>query len=182
LQEAHSVGLIHRDIKPANIFAAQRGGLHDVAKLLDFGLVKERTETADGAMAAGRYGTFSGTPQYMSPEQASAYEEVDARANVLELLAAHGHGEVLPPSRLNPAVPADVDQIILKCLAKAPSDRYQDAASLMTALGFCSAANTWGPEQAANWWQALEGKRQPEGKAATNIEGAATLDFSTTGL
>jgi eukaryotic-like serine/threonine-protein kinase len=203
LQEAHSVGLIHRDIKPANIFAAQRGGIHDVAKLLDFGLVKERTETADGGMTAGSYGTFSGTPQYMSPEQASAYEEVDARAdiyslgavayylltgkppftgkNVLELLAAHGHGEVVPPSRLNPAVPVDVDQIILKCLAKAPSDRYQDATSLMTALGVCSAANTWGPEQAANWWQALEGKRQAEGKAETNVEGAATLDFSTTG-
>ena len=46
-QEAHDAGLIHRDIKPANIFAAQRGGIFDVAKLLDFGLVKERTARRD---------------------------------------------------------------------------------------------------------------------------------------
>ena len=44
LQESHEVGLIHRDIKPANIFAAKRGGVQDVAKLLDFGLVKERAD------------------------------------------------------------------------------------------------------------------------------------------
>jgi eukaryotic-like serine/threonine-protein kinase len=201
LQEAHSVGLIHRDIKPANIFATHRGGIHDVAKLLDFGLVKERTEKADGTMTAASYGTFSGTPLYMSPEQASAYEEVDARAdiyslaavayylltgqppftgkNVLELLAAHSREEVVPPSRLNPAVPADVDQIIQKCLAKKPSDRYQDTASLMTALGACSVANTWGPEQATNWWQAVEAKPAAEEKAETRTAGDATMDYAT---
>ena len=113
LQEAHSVGLIHRDIKPANIFASQRGGVYDVAKLLDFGLVKEGQEKPD---AGAKYGSFSGTPLYMSPEQASAYEDVDGRAdiyslgavayylltgqtpftskNVLELLAAHRNSEV----------------------------------------------------------------------------------------
>lgn len=75
LQEAHSAGLIHRDIKPANIFAAQRGGVYDVAKLLDFGLVKQGGDEPDGKMA--RRGLVSGTPLYMAPEQASAYEEVD---------------------------------------------------------------------------------------------------------
>jgi serine/threonine-protein kinase len=201
LQEAHSVGLIHRDIKPANIFAAQRGGIYDVAKLLDFGLVKERNETADGITIAAGGGSFSGTPQYMSPEQASAYDEVDARAdiyslgavayylltgeppftskNVLELLAAHGHEEVVPPSRLNPAVPADLDQIVLKCLAKKPPDRYQDAASVMTALGACSVASTWGPEQAASWWQAIGGGPQAAGAAETKSADNATQDYST---
>ncbi len=82
LQEAHHVGLIHRDIKPANIFVAQRGGVFDVAKLLDFGLVKERTTGPDDD-GKSKYGSFSGTPLYMSPEQASAYEDVDGRAGHL---------------------------------------------------------------------------------------------------
>jgi eukaryotic-like serine/threonine-protein kinase len=201
LQEAHSIGLIHRDIKPANIFAAQRGGIHDVAKLLDFGLVKERTETANDTSTAASYGSFSGTPLYMSPEQASSYDEVDARAdiyslggvayylltgkpafagkNVLELLAAHAREAVVPPSQLNPAVPADLDQIILKCLAKKPSDRYQDVASLMTAFTACSVANTWGPEQAADWWRAIEAQPSAEAQTETRPVADATKDYST---
>ncbi len=92
LQEAHLAGLIHRDIKPANIFAAQRGGVYDVAKLLDFGLVKQRANESDGETASRE--SVSGTPLYMSPEQASAYEEVDAQGRHLlarrrRLLPAH---------------------------------------------------------------------------------------------
>jgi serine/threonine-protein kinase len=201
LREAHSIGLIHRDIKPANIFAAQRGGIHDVAKLLDFGLVKERTEKADDTSTATSYGSFSGTPLYMSPEQASAFDEVDARAdiyslggvgyflltgkppftgkNVLQLLAAHAREGVVPPSHLSPAVPADLDQIILKCLAKKPSDRYQDAVSLMTAFTACSVATTWGPEQAADWWRALENQPSAEAQTESRPVADATRDYST---
>lgn len=175
LQEAHSVGLIHRDIKPANIFASQRGGVYDVAKLLDFGLVKEGSKKHHGGGA--QYGSFSGTPLYMSPEQASAYEDVDGRAdiyslgavayylltgqtpftskNVLELLAAHRNLEVAPPSRLAPEIPADLDQIIVKCMAKKASDRFLDAASLAAVLDGCSVAQQWGTEQAANWWRSM---------------------------
>lgn len=176
LQEAHSVGLIHRDIKPANIFASQRGGVFDVAKLLDFGLVKEGVERAgDG----GKSSSVSGTPLYMSPEQASSYDDVDGRAdiyslgvvayylltgetpftgkNVLEVLAAHRNQEVIPPSKLMSAVPADLDRVILKCMAKLPADRFQDAASLMAALNDCEASQGWGAEQAANWWRGVGG-------------------------
>ncbi len=174
LQEAHSVGLIHRDIKPANIFASQRGGVYDVAKLLDFGLVKERNDEADNG---ARQRSFSGTPLYMSPEQASAYEDVDGRADiyslatvayylltgqppfrsesVLELLAAHRNSEVVLPSQVNPAVPSDLEQVILKCMAKNPSDRFQGADELRKALEQCSVASQWGPEQAATWWKAV---------------------------
>ena len=117
---------------------------------------------------------------YMSPEQASAYEDVDGRAdiyslgavayylltgqtpftskNVLELLAAHRNSEVVPPSRLTPAIPADLDQIILKCMAKKASDRFQDADELRKALDQCGIANQWGPEQAATWWQEISGR------------------------
>lgn len=173
LHEAHSVGLIHRDIKPANIFMSQRGGVFDVAKLLDFGLVKERNDKPD---AGAKHGTFSGTPLYMSPEQASAYEDVDGRAdiyslgavayylltgqtpftstNVLALLAAHRNSEVAPPSRLNPAVPGDLEQVILKCMAKDPCDRFQEADELRKALDQCGVAHRWNEQLAAEWWQA----------------------------
>lgn len=194
LQEAHSVGLIHRDIKPANIFASQRGGVYDVAKLLDFGLVKERNDKAD---TGAKYGSFSGTPLYMSPEQASAYEDVDGRAdiyslgavayylltgqtpftskNVLELLAAHRNSEVAPPSRLAPTIPADLDQVILKCMAKKASERFQDADELRKALDQCGVASQWGPEQAATWWKATSERATdvPVEKAPVD----ATMDY-----
>ncbi len=177
LKEAHSVGLIHRDIKPANIFASQRGGIFDVAKLLDFGLVKESDDQPE---VGTRSGAFSGTPLFMSPEQASAYAEVDERAdiyslgavayylltgmppftskNVLELLAAHRNLEVAPPSRLNPCLPFDVEQTILRCMAKDPSDRFQDADELKNALEQCSCANRWDSDQAEVWWKAMSAR------------------------
>ena len=137
----------------------------------------------------------------MSPEQASAFDEVDARAdiyslggvayylltgkppftgkNVLELLAAHARETVVPPSHLNPVVPADLDQIILKCLAKKPSDRYQDAVSLMTAFTACSVANTWGPDQAADWWRAIEAQPSSDARTESRLVTDATQDYST---
>lgn len=185
LHEAHSVGLIHRDIKPANIFAAQRGGVFDVAKLLDFGLVKEQT---DRSASTTNQGSFSGTPLYMSPEQASAYDSVDGRAdiyslgavayylltgrtpfsssrNVLELLAAHRNQEAVPPSQLNPAVSADLDGVILRCLAKQPKDRFADADQLRIALEGCTTPQPWGPGEAAAWWQRIESGRAPAAPA-----------------
>jgi serine/threonine-protein kinase len=173
LQEAHDVGLIHRDIKPANIFAAQRGGFFDVAKLLDFGLVKERSgRPGDGDEPS--CGSFSGTPLYMSPEQALAYEDVDGRAdiyslgavayylltgnppfsgmNVVDLLRAHAGQEVAPPSTLNVAVPGDVERVVLRCLEKNPAARFTDAASLGEAFGACECAVDWTKATAAAWW------------------------------
>ncbi len=69
LREAHCKGLIHRDIKPANIFLTRRGGVYDVAKLLDFGLVSHTKMTPD-ATKLTHVGTLAGTPDFMSPEQA----------------------------------------------------------------------------------------------------------------
>lgn len=173
LQEAHDAGLIHRDIKPANIFVAQCGGVFDVAKLLDFGLAKERTGRSTGD-AASNYGSFSGTPLYMAPEQVSAYEDVDGRAdiyalggvayylltgkppfsgmNVVQLLASHARKEVAPPSTLNADVPSDLEGVVLHCLEKKPEGRIPDAASLEKALSACQCAANWTSESAAIWW------------------------------
>jgi len=182
LQEAHDSGLIHRDIKPANIFVTHRGGFWDVLKLLDFGLVKETAGIESGTTgtvlstktSADGY-SFSGTPMYMAPEQATRYEEVDNRSDIyalgivayflvtgvppflgpktMDLIIAHATAAPKPPSDRNPYVPKDVESIILRCLEKQPDDRYQSANELFKALQGCSLVEPWNPEQAKAWWQ-----------------------------
>jgi serine/threonine-protein kinase len=172
LREAHSIGLIHRDIKPGNIFAAQRGGLCDVAKLLDFGLVKSVAEQSSKQLT--RDGAISGTPLFMSPEQAQGGQNVDARSDIyslgavgyalltgrppfeapsaMEVIVAHARDEVTPPSLLQADVPPDLERVILRCLAKRPEDRFQDAESLEQALAECGSANRWTQSHALQWW------------------------------
>jgi serine/threonine protein kinase len=174
LDEAHAMGLIHRDLKPANIFVSERGRKCDIAKLLDFGLVKERRDSLSDA-AAAKYGSFSGTPLFMSPEQSTRYEDVDARSdiyslaavayfmltgvppfqgkNVLEVLAAHTDQDVVPPSQKVATIPTDVEQIVLRCLEKQPEERFQDVASLSAALAACQCSDEWSQADAAEWWE-----------------------------
>jgi eukaryotic-like serine/threonine-protein kinase len=172
LAEAHAAGLIHRDIKPGNIFAAQRGGIHDVAKLLDFGLAKPiATETP---VQLTQEGSITGSPLFMSPEQALGDSEPDARSDIyslgavayylltgvppfdgdraVKIILAHAQQEVVPPSRLRSDIPPDVEQIVMRCLAKNPADRYPSAAALRQALSECVAAGGWTHEDAAGWW------------------------------
>src|SRR5207244_11411010 len=75
LREAHAAGLIHRDIKPSNIIAARRGGMDDVAKLLDFGLV--RPAATKHAAHLTEEGQILGTPLFMAPEQATGARKLD---------------------------------------------------------------------------------------------------------
>ena len=81
LREAHAKGLIHRDIKPANIIAAERRGVYDVAKLLDFGLVREQTKEKVDSRPTERE-SAGGTPLYMCPEQFRAYDRLDAHSDI----------------------------------------------------------------------------------------------------
>jgi serine/threonine-protein kinase len=172
LREAHAIGLIHRDIKPGNVFAAQRGGLYDVVKLLDFGLVKPVAETPSARLS--QEGAISGTPLFMSPEQARGLRDLDARSDIyslgavayalltgrppfegtnpMDVMMAHARDEVVPPSTHQADVPADLERIILRCLAKSPEDRFQDADSLEQALAECAAADQWTQWHAALWW------------------------------
>lgn len=182
LHEAHEAGLIHRDIKPANIFAAQRGGVFDVVKLLDFGLVKEQTEQTGDGSASG-YGSFSGTPQYMAPEQVLAYESVDGRAdiyalggvayylltgkppfsgmNAVQLLSAHAHTEVAVPSTVIEDVPSDLENVILRCLKKKPDARFDDVVRLKSALAACACAADWTVDNASAWWSEHQNGAEP---------------------
>jgi serine/threonine-protein kinase len=175
LAEAHARGLVHRDVKPANIFAAELGGLFDVAKLLDFGLVKITPATGDPDLS--REGGIRGTPLYMSPEQASGDRPLDGRSDLYALgavayylltglppfdaftevaaLAAHRLQQVDPPSLQRPGIPADLEAVILRCLSKEPDDRYPDAHALDHAFAACVSAADWDSDRAALWWNEI---------------------------
>ena len=79
-----------------------------------------------------------------------------AGAGVLQVLIAHARGPVVPPSRLRPGVPGDLERVVLRCLAKDPADRFPDAAALERALAGCADAGAWDAEQAARWWREVE--------------------------
>lgn len=172
LAEAHGQGLIHRDIKPANIFCAYRGGQFDVAKLLDFGLAKPLTETSDSGLT--QEGAITGSPLYMSPEQAAGGTEVDERSDIyslgavmflmvtgrppfnytqpIKVLIAHASEAPVSPRILNPAVPVDLKEIILRCLEKEPEDRYQNVESLRADLLQVPLEQAWSNQLASEWW------------------------------
>ena len=82
LGEAHAIGLIHRDIKPANILLCERGGRPDVAKVVDFGLVKNLS-AVDARVTLEN--TAVGTPHYMAPEALQTPDRIDARSDVYAL-------------------------------------------------------------------------------------------------
>jgi len=173
LSEAHSMGLIHRDIKPGNIFVAQRGGVYDVAKLLDFGLVKPLMD--EQSMELTVEGTITGSPLFMSPEQATGETKADVRSDIyalgavayflltgrpvfdekkpIKLILAHAQREVVPPSHHRDGIPEELERIVLRCLAKLPEDRYQTVEELADDLDACRVEAEWGPKQAAEWWQ-----------------------------
>ncbi|MFL5330018.1 MAG: serine/threonine-protein kinase [Gemmataceae bacterium] len=155
LREAHSVGLIHRDLKPRNVIVSNRGGVPDMAKLLDFGLVLGHKLPLEKTTE----GTIVGSPLFMSPEQAAGLTEIDsrtdiyslgaltyflltgqppfARATVSQILAAHRNDPPIPPSQLRPDMPHDLETVVLRCLEKDPSARFQTMDELLHALAAC---------------------------------------------
>jgi tRNA A-37 threonylcarbamoyl transferase component Bud32 len=174
LSEAHRIGLIHRDIKPANICLTRRGGVCDLVKVLDFGLVKAVHLGAAGGMKPN---AVVGTPHFMSPEAVEKPETVDSRGDLYSL-GAVGYwlltGKTLfdrdvvedllvcqvkesppPPSqRLGRPLSPDLTDLLMRCLAKQPEQRPRSAEALDQALAGCAAAGTWTPLDAEQWWQA----------------------------
>lgn len=172
LHEAASEGLVHRDIKPSNIFLAERGRMYDVAKLLDFGLVQPALRESVGLRRTSTQ--IQGSPTFMCPEQASGLEP-DCRGdlyslgavawflltghppfrdkNPVMLIVAHATSPVPGFAECGAIVPDDLANVVMKCLAKKPEDRFRSPRDLLIALEACTTSSDWGWQRAEQWWQ-----------------------------
>lgn len=197
LAEAHDNGLIHRDVKPSNVILCERGSMVDVAKVFDFGLVKDIGSDAEDEggladMSISGTNTIAGTPRHMAPEAISspssvgpsvdiyglgtvAYwlctgEHVFDGGNFVQLCAQHLSSRPDPPSaRPGNTAPPDLEAIIMRCLEKHPSLRWASVRELDAALAACRDAGSWTEPQARDWWS----ERMPAIRAGRRADPAA---------
>jgi eukaryotic-like serine/threonine-protein kinase len=203
LDEAHALGIIHRDIKPANVLLCRRIRQADVAKVVDFGLVKEITAANDD-----RTGTrvIVGTPAYLSPEAITDPAAVGPQSDLyavgalgyylltghpvfdgntaLHVCTLHVTATPVPPSLRTPhrPIPADLEALILACLAKDPAARPAGADGLRLALDALPAAHDWDEAAAAAWWQGFDARRprRPAGPAHATVSFTVTRELDPT--
>ena len=155
LREAHSLGVIHRDLKPANIFLVEHGDESDFVKVLDFGLVKNVSETKGEDLT--QTGLFMGSPKYMAPEQIRG-DRVDARTDIyalgiilyemvtgkvpfdrpnsVNILMAHVNEEAPPLRQMNPniQISPQLEDTIARCMAKDVDQRLRSMDEVLAAL------------------------------------------------
>ncbi len=167
LEAAHEQGIVHRDLKPENVMLVEQGDAQ-VAKVVDFGIAKILGETGKKLT---RTGIVTGTPHYISPEQARA-GELDQRSDIysfgvmlyemavgqlpfdvddeswVALLEAHVRQPPPPPSERGVDI-GPLEGIILRCLAKDPGQRFQSMGELIAALENPAAAAPFSPPRPA---------------------------------
>jgi len=169
LHEAHLNGIIHRDIKPANIILCERGAVPDIAKVVDYGLVKEITANTGASTRM-----ILGTPAYIAPEAITDPERVgppcdlyalgavgyflltgktvfDGKTSV-DVCVQHVTAEPVPMSKVSAIeIPESIDRIIMSCLGKNPDGR-PGAAALARQLREAPPAKDWSEDDALAWW------------------------------
>ena len=196
LGEAHAAGLVHRDIKPANIFLTCRGGLHDFVKVLDFGLVK--TMAASDEANLTNPNSVTGTPYYLSPEGVNQPDRVDTRsdvyalgavgyflltgtpvfngATVIEICLKHSKELPDPPSvRKRQPVSAELEELLLRCLAKSADDRPANATALLRELETIHVTGTWTNADAQSWWASHGGIDNPSASATVLVSNTVSM-------
>jgi tRNA A-37 threonylcarbamoyl transferase component Bud32 len=175
LAEAHAIDLIHRDVKPSNIILTTQGGVPDVAKVVDFGLVKELSPDPEHPELS-QNAVLAGTPLYMAPELtknpsrpspasdlyalgAVGYflltgKHLFGGGSVFEILLRHVQRTPPSPSEARgEALPPELEALLLELLAKDPGSRPQDAAEVATRLHAMPCAAEWTEADAAAWWE-----------------------------
>jgi eukaryotic-like serine/threonine-protein kinase len=191
IEEAHQLGIVHRDLKPANVLLDEHGR----PKVADFGLAKILGSEA----GLTRTSAVVGSPSYMAPEQAEGdgkmigprtdvyalgailYELLTGRppfraATALETLAHVKNEDPVPPSRIQPGLPGEIETICLKCLEKQPARRYATALELALDLRRFQAGEPILAQDPAIWlllWK--RAKRRPALSAALIVSAAAIL-------
>jgi len=198
LAEAHALGMVHRDVKPSNIMLCERGGELDVAKVLDFGLVRESV-TGRPSLAVTGARDVLGTPLYMSPEAITAPEAVTgasdlyslgavavllltgkplfAARSMVEVCSHHLHTAPTAPSA-SVEVPEALEALVLACLAKSADDRPKGARALHDALAALTVPG-WSQAEARAWWEMHRTALHEEARSRLTTSGGevgATLD------
>lgn len=190
LDAAHEHGIVHRDVKPANILFHDRGSLFDPSggparppwvMLADFGIARVAAE-----QSLTQAGVGLGTPEYMSPEQATG-QRVDGRSDIyslgivlyemltgqipfrgkspVQVALQHVRTPLPPPRTVNPALPPAVEAVILTACAKRPEDRYPSAGAFAAALAAAVGLRT-GPARLATGMPAAAARSAPKSGAA----------------
>ena len=175
LGEAHDRGLIHRDVKPANIYLCRLGREYDFMKVLDFGLVKYDEDQSIMDTIKTNAEMTTGTPAYMAPEMANG-EPIDRRADLyalgcvaywlltghllfdadspLRMLIQHIQASPVPPGiRSGRPIPPALEALVMRCLAKKPSDRPASADEILESLDRLAMDSRWTQADAREWWE-----------------------------
>ena len=199
LDYAHRHSIVHRDVKPENVLISEDG----IVKVADFGIARLTDDSGVGGTAT-KTGTTVGTPQYMSPEQVAS-SKVDGRSDLYSagimlyelvagqppftatdddgpftLMAKHVQAPPKPPSVFRPGLNPELEQLILKSLAKRPEDRYQ------TGQEFDAALSRVADQMCPGWVRSLEpgadlSRMVPVATPAIPIPSPAIGDTATAG-
>jgi len=177
LQEAHNLNLIHRDVKPQNVMVCVLGGIYDMVKVLDFGLVKDLENTSSEELT--QQAEITGTPLYMAPERITSPKNIDHRSDIYALGAMAYYmfsGQPLfeykndldvmyqiintlpqPLKSVNNSVPAILSNLVEMCLDKDQEERPESIDVIIEILKKIKQDYPYSQEDAKKWWLRFQG-------------------------